>query len=53
MGNYLNWIFFTATAAQRAAVPQMTRIQVAKQVVNSVIASNPNCEFGVEVFNDR
>jgi type IV pilus assembly protein PilY1 len=51
VGNYLNWIFFTATAAQRAAVPQVTRIQVAKGVVNNVIASNPNCEFGVEVFN--
>lgn len=51
MGNYLNWIFFTATAAQRAAVPQVTRIQVAKQVVIAVISTNTSCEFGVEVFN--
>ncbi|MGH7681649.1 MAG: hypothetical protein ACRENN_06635, partial [Candidatus Eiseniibacteriota bacterium] len=50
-GNYLNWIFFTATAAERAAVPRVTRIHEAKLVVSQVIAASPNAEFGVEVFN--
>src|SRR5262249_19794131 len=29
-GNYLNWVYFSATAAQRTAIPVVTRIQAAK-----------------------
>ncbi len=51
-GNYLNWIYFTADATQRAQIPAVTRIQVAKQVVNSVIASaSTNVAFGLQRFN--
>ena len=50
-GNYLNWIYFNATAAQRAAIPVVTRIQAAKQVVNATLASVTGCRFAVEVFN--
>ena len=50
-GNYLNWVFFHATAAERAAIPAMTRIQMAKQAVNTVVASGTNTDFGVMIFN--
>ena len=51
-GNYLNWVFFHATAAERAAIPQVTRIQVAKQVISSVVGSGTtNTSFGVMIFN--
>jgi type IV pilus assembly protein PilY1 len=50
-GNYLNWIFYNATDAQRAALPQATRIQVAKPAVNNVIDSNPAIRFGLFRYN--
>ena len=52
IGNYLNWIYFNATATQRAAIPRVTRIQVAKQAVNSVLSVTTGCSFGVMTFND-
>jgi type IV pilus assembly protein PilY1 len=51
-GNYLNWIYFTATSAQRAAIPVITRIQAAKPVVSQVLGSVSGCRFAVEVFNN-
>jgi type IV pilus assembly protein PilY1 len=51
-GNYLNWVFFNATTAQRAAIPTVTRIQAAKQAVNTVFASSTNCRFGLMDFNN-
>ncbi|MCC6348448.1 MAG: hypothetical protein IT347_02520 [Candidatus Eisenbacteria bacterium] len=50
-GNYLNWVFFHATATQRAAIPAVTRIQMAKQAVNTVIGSGSGADFGVMIFN--
>lgn len=50
-GNYLNWVFYYATAAQRAAIPTVTRIQAAKQAVNTVLSTATNCRFGLTKFN--
>lgn len=52
-GNYLNWVFYNATAAQRAAIPRFTRVQMAKAAVSSVInTSTFNIRWGVYDFND-
>lgn len=50
-GNYLNWIYFTATATERAAIPAVTRIQTAKQAVNTVLANGSGSDYGVMIFN--
>ncbi len=50
-GNYLNWIFFHATAAQRAAIPQQTKIQVLKSVLSDLITRSARLDFGLTVFN--
>lgn len=47
IGNYLNWIYFTATASERSTIPTVTRIQVAKPAVISIIQNNPNIRFGI------
>lgn len=49
-GNYLNWIYFHATPEQRAAIPQVTRIQVLKQVLSKVIDRSARLRFGLTVF---
>jgi type IV pilus assembly protein PilY1 len=51
IGNYLNWVFFHATDTQRGEIPRVTRIQVAKQVVNTVISSAPTHRYGIMTFN--
>lgn len=51
MGNYLNWIFFHATAAQRAAVPRETRIQLLKSVLADLVGRSDRLDFGLTVFN--
>lgn len=51
MGNYLNWIFFSATDAQRLALPRLTRVQVAKAVVANVVLNQTNVRFGLARFN--
>ena len=52
-GNYLNWIFQYATAAQRTAIPRFTRIQMAKTAVNDIVANmSGNVRYGVWKFND-
>lgn len=50
-GNYLNWVFFHASATDRAAIPAVTRIQMAKQAVNTVLASGAGTDFGVMIYN--
>ena len=50
-GNYLNFIFFTLTDAERATIPQVTRIQVLKSVLNDLIDRAPQLDFGLTVFN--
>ncbi len=54
VGNYLNWIFYHATAAQRAwlAPPntQVTRLQVLKPTINAVVARSASLNFGITKF---
>lgn len=50
-GNYLNWVYFHATAAERGTIPAMTRIQMAKQAVNTVVAGGSGVDYGVMIFN--
>ena len=50
-GNYLNWVYYHATPAQRDSIPDFTRIQVAKPAIISVIQSNPNLRFGLMTFD--
>jgi len=50
-GNYLNWVYFTATPVQRAEIPVVTRIQVAKASVNGIVQSAAGIRFGVMRFN--
>ena len=52
-GNYLNWVYFNATAAQRAAIPVVTRIQAAKQVVTSFLGTVTDSRLGLEVFDSN
>jgi type IV pilus assembly protein PilY1 len=49
-GNYLNWIYFHATDEQRAAVPQVTRIQVLKEILSEIIYRSQRLNFGLTVF---
>ncbi|MGH7741697.1 MAG: pilus assembly protein, partial [Candidatus Eiseniibacteriota bacterium] len=49
-GNYLNWLYYYATAAQIAAIPVVTRIQSAKSVVSSVLGSVTGVRFALEDY---
>ena len=51
LGNYLNWIFFHATDAQRASLPQITRIQAGKAAVQSILSQSSGLRFGLMRFN--
>ncbi len=51
-GNYLNWVYFNATATQRAAIPRYTRVQVAKMVTTDIIKRSRNVRFGLTRFNN-
>ena len=51
-GNYLNWIFYNATAAQRLALPQQTKIQLLKVVLRDLISRSARLEFGLTLFNE-
>ena len=44
-GNYLNWIFYNATAAERASLPVVTRIQAAKAVISQIILDHAEIRF--------
>ncbi len=49
-GNYLNWMYYHATAAQQASIPTVTRIQVLKQVIVNVINRSNRLKIGLTVF---
>ncbi len=49
-GNYLNWMYFHANEAQRLDIPQVTRIQVLKEVLTDVIDTSKRLNFGLTVF---
>lgn len=51
-GNYLNWIYYHATEAQRAAIPTVTRIQVLKQVILNVISRSNRLKIGLTKFQN-
>ena len=50
-GNYLNWIFWHATAAERSSLPTSTRIEVAKEVITNYINGASNVRLGLMKFN--
>lgn len=50
-GNYLNWIYFHATPEQRAAIPKVTRQQVANTAVKAVVNGAPGVRYGIARFN--
>lgn len=50
-GNYLNWLFFNASTAQRDALPRDTRIQVLKLVLSRAVYMNADVDFALMVFN--
>jgi type IV pilus assembly protein PilY1 len=50
-GNYLNWIFWHATAAERSSLPTSTRIEVAKEVIKNYINGASNVRLGLMKFN--
>jgi type IV pilus assembly protein PilY1 len=52
-GNYLNWIYYVATDAQRNSIPQVTRIQVLKASLSQVIFRSARLRFGLTVFQNE
>jgi type IV pilus assembly protein PilY1 len=50
-GNYLNWLYYHATDKQRANVPTVTRIQVLKLVLNTIIDRSAKLRIGITVFS--
>jgi len=54
-GNYLNWIFFHATDAQRDrdSLPTSTRIEVAKQVMKNYIEDADSVRLGLMKFKSH
>lgn len=51
MGNYLNWIFYNASDEQRASIPEVTRMDVAQEVIYDLIDRSNNIRFGLANFN--
>jgi type IV pilus assembly protein PilY1 len=58
LGNYLNWLFYNATDAQRASIPLLTRIQAEKAVMHELLdefnpegAPTGTLRFGFFTFN--
>jgi len=57
-GNYLNWLFYHATEAQRNSIPLLTRIQAEKAVMHLILdefnpegAPTGTLRFGFFTFN--
>ncbi|MEN8007279.1 MAG: PilC/PilY family type IV pilus protein [Candidatus Krumholzibacteriota bacterium] len=49
-GNYLNWLYYNATVDQLSFVPNVTRVQVLKMVLNNIIARSARLNMGICVF---
>lgn len=49
-GNYLNWIFYHATAAELSSLPTGMRIDVAKSVVTNLVNTVTGVRFGLMDF---
>ena len=52
-GNYLNWIYYVATDEQRAAIPVLTKMDVAQTVVKGFINDLADVFVGLSVFNGK
>jgi type IV pilus assembly protein PilY1 len=50
-GNYMNWIFSHATSTQRAALPTVTRIQVAKASLVNILNAPSSVNYGLMRLN--
>lgn len=50
-GNYLNWIFWHANESERNNLPQKTRIQVAREVLEQLIQNTTGVRFGLMQFD--
>lgn len=48
---YLRWIFYAATPAQLATLPNVNRLRLVKNVVQQLILDNPSVRFGISAFN--
>ncbi len=49
-GNYLNWLYYNATATELTFVPNVTRIQVLKMVLNQIISRSARLNMGICLF---
>ena len=49
-GNYLNWLYYHATDAQLTFVPNVSRIQVLKMVLNQIISRSEQLNMGICLF---
>lgn len=50
-GNYLNWLFYHASAAQRASVPRFTRMDAIKDLLTAVVVLTADVSFGLARFD--
>jgi type IV pilus assembly protein PilY1 len=50
-GNYLNWLFFHATVAQRTTIPLVTRIMALQNVLTQIVNRSSGLDFGLTIFN--
>lgn len=53
LGNYLNWIYWHATDEQRAAIPTVTRQEVANTAVKAVMNQASGLRYGIAQFNNN
>jgi type IV pilus assembly protein PilY1 len=51
LGNYLNWIFYHATAAQRLTLPLLTKFHAGRAAVQTLITSATGLRYGLMGFN--
>lgn len=50
-GNYLNWVFYHASAEQRATLPDRTRIQAGHLIVDYLLRLLPELQYALMVFD--
>nr|MEE4268444.1 PilC/PilY family type IV pilus protein [Candidatus Krumholzibacteria bacterium] len=50
-GNYLNWIYYHAGVTELLKIPQVTRIQVLKEVLSDIVDRSEKLDFGITIFN--
>ncbi len=50
-GEYLKWIFYCASSSELAALPGTNRILAVRDVMTTLINSNPSVNFGIASLN--